>query len=276
MMQTKKPLSIEFFPPKSSEGREKLLKTAEEFRVINPEYISVTFGAGGSTQQGTIETVKDMLAAGYDAAPHLSCIGASRESILELLQLYQQMGVKRIVALRGDMPSGMREPGAFHYANELVTFIRQETGDHFKIEVAAYPEFHPQAESAQADIKNFVRKVNAGANAAITQYFYSVDAYSYFVDECQRKGVDIPIFPGIMPITNIKSLARFSEMCGADIPRWLRKRLESYQDDMESLKSFGLDYTTRLCQELLSRDAPGLHFYSMNQSAATLQICSQI
>lgn len=261
--------SFEFFPPKTEEGAAKLRTTCNELALLGPKYVSVTFGAGGSTQEGTVETVREMLAAGLDTAPHLSCIGSSREAILELLNSYINMGVKRIVALRGDMPSGMRETGEFHYANELVEFIRQSTGDHFHIEVAAYPEFHPQAPSAEADLDNFARKVAAGANAAITQYFYNIDAYLRFIEEIEKRGIDIPVVPGIMPITNIKQLARFSAMCGAEIPRWLLLRLESYGDDMRSLRAFGLDVTTDISRRLLEAGAPGLHFYTMNQVEPT-------
>ncbi len=268
--------SFEFFPPKSSEGMEKLKTTRDELMMLNPKYVSVTFGAGGSTQQGTIETIQEMLNAGLDAAPHLSCIGSTEANIRELLNLYIDMGVKRIVALRGDMPSGMGEAGELHYANELVEFIRKETGDHFHIEVAAYPEFHPQAKSATADLDNFARKVKAGANAAITQYFFNLDAYLHFIEECAKRDVDIPIVPGIMPITNIKNLSRFSDMCGADIPRWLRLRLEAYGDDLESLKAFGLEVTTELSQRLLDAGAPGLHFYTMNQAGPTQTVMSNL
>ncbi len=261
--------SLEFFPPKSEEGIEKLRACRDELAKLNPKYVSVTFGAGGSTQAGTVETIGEMLAAGLDAAPHLSCIGSTEETIRSLLQQYIDMGVKRIVALRGDMPSGMREAGAFLYANELVAFIRKETGDHFHIEVAAYPEFHPQAESASADLDNFANKVSAGASSAITQYFYNLDSYLRFVEECEKRNVDIPIVPGIMPITNIKQLARFSSMCGADIPRWLRLRLEAYGEDMRSLRAFGLEVTTELARRLLEAGAPGLHFYTMNQVEPT-------
>ena len=267
--QHPKQFSFEFFPPKSEEGAAKLRSARDELAKLNPRYVSVTFGAGGSTQAGTVETVREMSAAGLDTAPHLSCIGSNKDDIRALLNGYIEMGVKRIVALRGDMPSGMREAGAFHYANELVEFIREETGEHFHIEVAAYPEFHPQAPSATADLDNFARKVQAGANAAITQYFYNLDAYLRFVEECEKRALDIPIVPGIMPITNIKNLARFSEMCGADIPRWLRLRLEAYGDDMASLRAFGLEVTTELCRRLLEAGAPGLHFYTMNQAGAT-------
>ena len=268
--------SFEFFPPKSDEGAAKLRDTRDELAKLNPKYVSVTFGAGGSTQEGTIETVREMTQSGLDTAPHLSCIGSDKGEIRALLNGYIEMGVKRIVALRGDMPSGMRETGAFLYANELVEFIREETGDHFHIEVAAYPEFHPQSTSASADLDNFANKVNAGANAAITQYFYNLDAYLRFVEECEKRNVEIPIVPGIMPITNIKNLARFSEMCGADIPRWLRLRLEAYGDDTASLRAFGLDVTTELCRKLLDSGAPGLHFYSMNQVAATRTVWTNL
>jgi len=267
--QHPKQFSFEFFPPKTEEGADKLRQTRDELAKLGPRYVSVTFGAGGSTQEGTVETVREMLASGLDTAPHLSCIGSTRETILGLLQQYIAMGVKRIVALRGDMPSGMRETGEFQYANELVEFIRSETGDHFHIEVAAYPEFHPQAPNAEADLDNFAHKVGAGANAAITQYFYNLDAYLRFVEECEKRGVEVPIVPGIMPITNIKQLARFSAMCGAEIPRWLRLRLEAYGEDMRSLRAFGLEVTTELGRRLLEAGAPGLHFYTMNQVEPT-------
>lgn len=268
--------SLEFFPPRTAEGAEKLRATRAELLRVKPAFISVTFGAGGSTQQGTIDTVLEIQHSGTDAAPHLSCIGSSKEQIRDLLNTYKTNGVKRIVALRGDMPSGMRDIGEFRYANELVEFIRKETGDHFKLEVAAYPEFHPQATSAQSDLRNFKRKVDAGADSAITQYFYSADAYFSFVDSCEALGVDVPIIPGIMPITNFKQLARFSDACGAEIPRWIRKRLEGFGEDMESLKAFGNDVTTELCQTLLDQGAPGLHFYSMNQATPTLQIWDRL
>ncbi len=264
--------SFEFFPPKGEEGLAKLHATRDELARLNPRYVSVTFGAGGSTQSGTVDTVKELLAAGLDTAPHLSCIGSTRENILALLNDYIDMGVTRIVALRGDMPSGMRDTGEMHYANELVEFIRQQTGNHFHIEVAAYPEFHPQAPSAQQDMENFKRKVDAGANAAITQYFYNADAYLHFIDDCERLGIDIPIVPGIMPLTNIKQIARFSAMCGAEIPRWLRLRLEGLGEDSAAVRAYGLDFSVELCQRLLDAGAPGLHFYTMNNSAATKTI----
>ncbi|MGA1562023.1 MAG: methylenetetrahydrofolate reductase [NAD(P)H] [Gammaproteobacteria bacterium] len=265
--------SLEFFPPKTDEGREKLRAVrAELVSAIAPAYISVTFGAGGSTQEGTFDAVKEIQDSGTAAAPHLSCIGSTKDSIRALLTRYQDAGISRIVALRGDMPSGMRDAGELHYANELVAFIRQETGDHFHIEVAAYPEFHPQATSAQADLNHFADKVNAGANGALTQYFYNADAYFRFLEDAQALNIHVPIIPGIMPITNYKNLARFSDACGAEIPRWIRQRLEGFGDDLESVRAFGLDVVSELCQTLLDGGAPGLHFYTMNQSGPTLAL----
>ena len=269
-------ISFEFFPPKTAEGAEKLRATRDELGKLNPKYFSVTFGAGGSTQQGTFDTVVEIQQAGFDAAPHLSCIGSTQDNIRELLLQYRDNGIRRIVALRGDMPSGMQETGAFRHANELVEFIRNETGDHFEIEVAAYPEFHPQASNATNDLKNFKRKVDAGANSAITQYFYNADAYFRFVEDCEKLGVDIPIVPGIMPITNYTQLSRFSDMCGAEIPRWIRKRLEGFGDDSASIRAFGEDVVTRMCTQLLEAGAPGLHFYSMNRAEPSTSICSQL
>lgn len=270
--QYPKKFSFEFFPPKTEKGEANLRNTVAKLGKLDPLFFSVTFGAGGSTQQGTVDTICNILEAGYNAAPHLSCIGSTRENIRELLQTYVDKGVKRLVALRGDMPSGMQETGEFRYANELVEFIRRETGDHFHIEVAAYPETHPQAESAQTDIANFMRKVNAGANAGITQYFFNPDAYYRFIDDCEKQGLDIPVVPGIMPITNFSNLARFSDSCGAEIPRWIRKRLQGYGDDIESIRAFGEDVVSELCRQLLEAGAPGLHFYTMNQSAPTLAL----
>jgi len=273
--QQKYPLafSFEFFPPKTDKGAEKLRTVSAELAKKNPCFFSVTFGAGGSTQERTLETVIDVKQhTGIDVAPHLSCIGSTRERILDILNTYIAQGIHHLVALRGDMPSGMHTAGEFRYANELVEFIRKETGQHFFVEVAAYPEFHPQAKTAQDDLKSFKLKVDAGADAALTQYFYNVDAYTSFIDSCEKLGVDIPIVPGIMPITNHNSLVRFSDACGAEIPRWIRKRLEGYGDDIESIKAFGLDVTTELCQKLLDSGAPGLHFYSMNQAEPTLTI----
>ena len=264
--------SFEFFPPKTDEGAEKLRAVRDELGKLKPEYFSVTFGAGGSTQQGTIDTVLEIQQAGFNAAPHLSCVGSTKANVSELLLKYKDNEIKRIVALRGDMPSGMQEAGEFRYANELVEFIRSETGDHFHIEVAAYPEIHPQARDAETDLINFKRKVDAGANGVITQYFYNPDAYFRFIDDCEQLNIDIPVIPGIMPITNYKQLARFSDMCGAEIPRWIRKRLEGFGDDRDSIKAFGEDVVTELCNQLLEAGAPGLHFYTMNQTAPTIAL----
>lgn len=261
--------SFEFFPPKSEEGVLKLRETRVELSKLRPKFFSVTFGAGGSTQQGTAETVIEIQRAGHDAAPHLSCIGSTKDSIRTLLKRYMAEGISRIVALRGDMPSGMREAGEFHHANELVAFIRAETASAFHIEVAAYPEFHPQAADADSDLVNFKRKVDAGANSAITQYFFNADAYTSFIESCEKLGVRIPIVPGIMPITNYKQLARFSDACGAEIPRWIRKRLEGFGDDRESIRAFGIDVVSDLAERLLVLGAPGLHFYTMNQTEPT-------
>jgi methylenetetrahydrofolate reductase (NADPH) len=268
--------SIEFFPPKTPEGAEKLRVTRRKLAELNPKYFSVTFGAGGSTQQGTLDTVLDIMADGHVAAPHLSCIGATRESIRAILQQFQDHGIRRLVALRGDLPSGYGGAGELRYANELVEFIRAETGDWFHIEVAAYPEVHPQARSPQDDLLNFERKVKAGANAAITQYFYNADAYFQFVDNARKLGIEVPIVAGIMPITNYTQLMRFSDMCGAEIPRWVRLKLASFGDDSASIKAFGLDVVTSLCERLLAGGAPGLHFYSMNQAAATTAIWQRL
>ena len=264
--------SFEFFPPKTTEGAEKLKAVRAELGALNPKYFSVTFGAGGSTQKGTFDTVVDIQQAGFVAAPHLSCIGSTEESIRLILNEYKSKGVNRIVALRGDMPSGAQETGELRYANELVDFIRKETGDHFHIEVAAYPEFHPQAANANADLQNFKRKVDAGANSAITQYFFNPDAYFRFIDDCEKMDLSIPVVPGIMPITNYTQLARFSDMCGAEIPRWIRKRLESFADDRDSLKAFGEDVVTDLSHQLLEAGAPGIHFYTMNQVTPTMAV----
>lgn len=270
------PISFEFFPPKSEEGREKLLAVSQQLGQLEPAYFSVTFGAGGSTQQGTIDTVLDIKNQGFSAAPHLSCVGSTKDNIRKILTNYEEYGIDRIVALRGDIPSGTLDIGEFRYANELVEFIRKETGDHFHIEVGAYPEVHPQAANAQSDLLNFKRKVEAGADSAITQYFFNVDAYARFVEDCKKLGLTIPIVPGIMPITNYAQLARFSDMCGAEIPRWIRKRLEGFADDRESIKAFGIDVVSELCQSLLEGGAPGLHFYSMNQAEASLTICRHL
>lgn len=271
--QYKPVFSFEFFPPKSEEAGEKLAVVRDRLAQLKPRFFSVTFGAGGSTQAKTIETVLEIQEkTSINAAPHLSCVGSTRENIREILRKYRDNGIDQIVALRGDLPSGMQGVGEFRYANELVEFIRQETGDHFHIEVAAYPEFHPQATNADTDLRNFKRKVEAGADSAITQYFYNADSYFQFVDSCEKLDINIPIVPGIMPVTNYTQLARFSDMCGAELPRWMRKRLEAFGDDRESIRAFGLEVVTALCERLLSQGAPGLHFYTMNQSKATLAI----
>jgi methylenetetrahydrofolate reductase (NADPH) len=261
--------SMEFFPPKSPEGAAKLRETRRQLAQLKPKFFSVTFGAGGSTRDRTLETVVEIQGEGVAAAPHLSCIGSTQENIRQILHTYKSHGIRHIVALRGDLPSGEGDPGEFRYANELVEFIRKETGDWFQIEVAAYPEMHPQARNYEQDVLNFKRKVDAGANAAITQYFFNADAYFHFRDECQARAINIPIVPGIMPISNYGQLARFSAMCGAEIPRWLAKKLESYYDDSASIKAFGLDFMTQLCDRLLSNEAPGLHFYTLNQAGLT-------
>lgn len=269
--------SFEFFPPKNEEGTAKLRKTRDELAKLKPRFFSVTFGAGGSTRERTFETVREIQAeSGIEASPHLSCIGSTRESIREILNTYKKENIRHIVALRGDMPSGMGQPGEFRYANELVEFIRSECGDHFHIEVAAYPEFHPQSSNADIDLENFHRKVDAGADSAITQYFYNPYAYFHFIDRCEKMGIGIPIVPGIMPITNYTQLARFSDMCGAEIPRWIRKRLEAYGDDRQSIRSFGEDIVAEMCQALLDAGAPGLHFYTMNQAGPTKSIWNKL
>lgn len=270
-------LSVEFFPPKTSEGAAKLRTVREQLAAtLKPSYFSVTFGAGGSTQEGTLLAVKEIHEAGQAAAPHLSCVGSSKDKIKNLLEEYKRLGIKRIVALRGDLPSGMGQYGEFHHANELVSFIRQVTGDHFHIEVAAYPEMHPQAKSSADDIIHFANKMKAGANSAITQYFFNSDAYFRFVDEAYKLGVTQPIVPGIMPITNSTQLLRFSDACGAEVPRWIRLRLQSFGDDVVSIKAFGLEVVTDLCDQLRVAGVPGLHFYSLNQAEATLAICKNL
>jgi methylenetetrahydrofolate reductase (NADH) len=279
-MTNKLTISCEFFPPKTEKGTANMREVREKLAPLKPEFYSVTFGAGGSTQDNTLDAIveiqHDSSTTGIDAAPHLSCIGSSVESIRVMLKTYQAKGIHRLVALRGDLPSGMRDPGDFRYANELINFIRQETGNHFTIEVAAYPEVHPQAPSAEVDLDNFKRKVDAGADSALTQYFYNIDAYLYFIDRCQAKGIDIPIIPGIMPINNFFQLARFSDGCGAEIPRWLRKRLEDFNDDSESLQAFTLDFLTDFTQKLIDLGVPGLHFYTMNRIDPTLTICQRL
>ena len=270
------PLSFEFFPPKTAEGIAKLRETRAQLAQYKPEFFSVTFGAGGSTTDRTKETVFEIQAEGYQAAPHISCISSSKEEIRELLSAYQAKGIKRLVTLRGDVPSGEVSVGDFKYANELVSFIRQETGDWFHLEVAAYPEFHPEALSAAKDMANFKRKVEAGADSAITQYFYNADAYFSFVDSCVKDGITIPIVPGIMPIYNYTQLARFSGVCGAEIPRWLRLRLEAYADDLPSLRALGVDVVSGLCETLLAGGVPSLHFYTLNQAGTISKIVDNL
>lgn len=262
--------SVELFPPKTAEGMEKLRREITRINALGPDYFSVTYGAGGSTREGTFETVDWLCSQGIDTAPHLACIGSTRDEVQEILTRYRAQGIHRLVALRGDMPSGMGagNSGDFRYANELVSYVRAEFGDAFHIEVAAYPEYHPQSGSPARDLENFRRKVEAGADGAITQYFYNADAYFGFVESCRRVGIEIPIVPGIMPITNYTQLARFSDACGAEIPRWIRRRLEGYGDDVESIRDFGHEVVVSLCRQLIEGGAPGLHFYTMNQSAA--------
>ena len=275
-MKVKPEISFEFFPPKTDAGVEKLNKVRDELGALKPKYFSVTFGAGGSTQDGTYEAVKGIIDSGYEGAPHLSCVGSTKSGISELLQSYKDIGVKRIVALRGDLPSGMVERGDFQYANELIEFIRAEYGDYFHLEVAAYPEFNPESRSPSSEIANFKQKIDAGADSAITQYFFNSDAYFSFVETAEAAGIEVPIIPGIMPITNFAQLARFSNMCGAEIPRWLYKRLEELQDDEASLIDFGLDYITFLTETLLSNGVYGVHFYALNKSQPCLEICKRL
>jgi methylenetetrahydrofolate reductase (NADPH) len=270
------PLSLEFFPAKTPEGAEKQVAVRRALYALAPQFCSVTYGAGGSTQQGTWNAIQAIRAEGHEAAPHYSCIGASKDSVRADLARFKEAGIRRIVALRGDLPSGYGGFGEFRYASDLVAFIREETGDLFHLEVAAYPEMHPQSRSPEADLKAFVAKVQAGASSAITQYFFNADAYFRFVDEARKRGVAIDIVPGIMPVTNSSQLIRFSEACGAEIPRWLRLRLEGYGDDRDSIQAFGLDVVTRLVEQLRAAGVPGIHFYTMNQSAPVLEICRRL
>lgn len=270
------PVSFEFFPPKTPEGADKLRAVRQQLYAQRPEFCSVTYGAGGSTQEGTFGTVREILAEGVSAASHFSCVGATRQSVREQLATLKSMGVKRLVALRGDLPSGYGMGGEFHYASDLVAFIRAETGRDFHIEVAAYPEIHPQAKSPEADLQAFASKVRAGADSAITQYFFNADAYARFVDDVRRLGVDVPVVPGIMPILGASQLMRFSDACGTEIPRWIRLRLQAFGDDTASIRAFGLDVVTSLCEQLRQRGVPGLHFYTMNQSATTLELCQRL
>ena len=268
--------SFEFFPPKTPEGKAKLRTTWQQLAQLKPRFFSVTFGAGGSTQQGTLDTVLEIRKAGHEAAPHLSCVASSKAEIGDILKHYKDNGIRHIVALRGDLPSGVAMAGELRHANELVAFIRETTGDWFNIEVACYPEYHPQTRNAADELKNFKRKIDAGANAAMTQYFYNADAYFRFVDDCEAAGISVPIVPGIMPIGNFSQLARFSDACGAEIPRWMRIKLEGYRDDTASIRSFGLDVVTSLCDKLLSEGAPGLHFYTLNQAGAVTTIWQRL
>ncbi|ALM85244.1 methylenetetrahydrofolate reductase [NAD(P)H] [Bordetella sp. N] len=274
MTDTKTPaLSLEFFPPRDIAAQERLVRAAKQMLAMHPRYVSVTFGAGGSTREGTADTVRTMRNLGVPAAPHLSCVGASRDDLRGILNAYREEGVKQVVALRGDLPSGMGgDAGELRYARDLVAFIREETGDWFHIEVAAYPESHPQAENSTADLDHFVEKVQAGANSAITQYFFNADAYFDFVDRASAKGVTVPIVPGIMPITNHSQLLRFSQMCGAEVPRWIRMRLAEFGDDKASIRAFGIDVVSDLCRRLLDQGAPGLHFYTLNNAEAPMAI----
>ena len=269
-------ISFEFFPPKTAEGVAKLREARTQLAQLQPKFFSVTFGAGGSTRDRTMETVFEIQSEGFDAAPHISCVSSSRGDIGALLDEYRERGIRRLVALRGDLPSGEVSAGDFRYANELVAFIREQSGDWFDIEVAAYPEFHPEAHSPSADLQHFKRKVDAGANAAITQYFYNVDAYFNFMDQCGAMGIDIPVVPGVMPIYNYTQLARFSGVCGAEIPRWLRLRLQDYSDDLPSLRALGTDVVTDLCEQLLAGGAPGLHFYTLNQAGIISTIAQRL
>ena len=268
--------SFEFFPPRTAEGKDKLRTTWQTLAKLKPRFFSCTYGAGGSTREGTLETVLDIRTAGHEAAPHISCVASTRDDVAAQLERYKTNGIKHIVALRGDLPSGLGASGEFRYANELVSFIRQRTGDWFHIEVACYPEYHPQTRWARDELVAFKRKVEAGANAAITQYFYNVDAYFRFVDEARKSGITVPIVPGIMPIGNFSQLARFSEACGAEIPRWMRIKLEGYHDDTTAIRAFGLDVVTDLCRRLLEGGAPGLHFYTLNQSALSAEIWKRL
>ena len=270
------PVSIEFFPPKTPEGSDKLRAVRQQLYALQPQFCSVTFGAGGSTQAGTFATVGEILAEGVSAASHISCVGATRDAVREQLQTLKSMGVQRLVALRGDLPSGFGLGGDFHYASDLVAFIRAETGEHFHLEVACYPEVHPQAKSPQSDLDAFAVKVKAGANSAITQYFYNPDAYFRFVDDAHAMGLHVPVVPGIMPIVSSTQLMRFSDACGTEIPRWIRLRLQAFGDDSASIKDFGMDVVSNLCEQLRAGGAPALHFYPMNQSGATLELCKRL
>jgi len=270
------PVSFEFFPPNTPVGSEKLKTVVQELAAVRPEFFSVTYGAGGSTREKTLATVSAIAAQGHEAAPHLSCVGSTRAGISEILSTYRAQNIHRLVALRGDLPSGTATAGDFRYANELIGFIRETQGSDWFIEVAAYPEYHPQQRYAKRDLQHFAAKVKAGADSAITQFFFNPDAYFHFVDEVRALGVTVPIVPGIMPIASFSKLARFSDACGAEIPRWIRRKLEGFGDDTASIRAFGLDVVTRLCERLIEGGAPGIHFYTLNQSALTLEICRRL
>ena len=275
-LSSKLPVSLEFFPGRTPDGAEKIRAVRRELYALQPDFCSVTYGAGGSTQEGTFGAVSEIIAEGVVAAPHFACVGSTKANVREQLVQLQAMGVKRLVALRGDMPSPYGAEGEFRHACDLVEFIRDETGDHFFLEVAAYPETHPRARSPEHDLHAFAMKVKSGANSAITQYFYNPDAYFRFVDDAHRMGVHVPVLPGIMPITNATQLMRFSDMCGAEIPRWIRLRLQAFKEDMASIRAFGLDVVTGMCDKLRAGGAPALHFYTMNQSAPALEICRRL
>jgi len=277
-LQNKHPrtFSFEFFPPKTPEGMERLRSTWKQLAQLRPKFFSCTYGAGGSTRDRTLETVLEIRSAGHIAAPHISCVGATRADIAATLDLYRENGIRHIVALRGDLPSGAASAGELRYASDLVALIREKTGDHFHVEVACYPEFHPQARSPQDDLRNLKRKIEAGADSAITQYFFNSDSYFRFVDDCEALGIGVPIVPGVMPIGNFSQLARFSDACGAEIPRWLRLKMQAFGDDLASIRSFGLEVVTELCDRLLSAGAPGLHFYTMNQAGLTSTIWQRL
>ena len=269
-------ISCEFFPPRTDEGRENWRTALKDLATIQPEYFSCTYGAGGTTQDGTREILQEILDAGFSAAAHITCIGSTHDKIRNLLASYKSMGVDRLVALRGDLPEGMVDPGEFHYANELVSFIREETGNDFHIEVAAYPEKHPESDFFQTDFQHFVSKAKAGADSAITQFFFNTEAYYRFLEDCLKANLDIPVIPGILPITNYTQLARFANGCGAEIPRWLATRLEGFGDDIESIRDYGFDVTLDLCEQLIAIGAPGLHFYSINRAQPTVDLCQEI
>jgi methylenetetrahydrofolate reductase (NADPH) len=272
MSSRERAFSFEFFPPRTPEGRQKLRATWQQLAPLRPRFFSVTYGAGGSTREGTLDTVLEIRAAGHEAAPHISCVASTKAEVAAQLERYRAHGIRHVVALRGDLPSGLARSGELRHANELVAFIRETTGDWFRVEVACYPEYHPQTRDAADEIRNFKRKVDAGANGAITQYFYNADGYFRFVDECAAAGIGVPIVPGIMPIGNFSQLARFSDACGAEIPRWMRIKLESFRDDQAAIRSYGLDVVSTLCEKLLAAGAPGLHVYTLNQAALTSEI----